>query len=509
MLTSTEEDYLNNALSEIRRRTPTSTSIKENSQKRKIEKFSSKIKSILDILDVSLKKEFEPRFMYDPHFPMVFDPYLATDCFIENVDAFATSPYKTIFPRDLANKYGVTMPSFDKSSTENNKYAVQMVMTWAVQNNITNEYIDGVVGSCDFTIYLKFLELGKSELFNKMVLNDYHVNLNDEENKRFFKYIRENIRNYNIHSNMTTFEHYKNTETMSKDLNCLIKFSKMFFNRDNHKDVLIKLQKEFDEASEIIKAEPISLDDLIDDFPAFEKEDDLIATFDIDYDKENHYLYANSVEMIKKATNTNFPEASVVVQNVPVLTQALICFCIDTSLSMMRRIRTINTCLERFIQENSENEFNGNIANICIVSFGGVEPQMIQKFDNIKNIDFKKLTANGGTHMATGIDMAIDKILRERKRLEKRGVSFYKPLLVIISDGGSDDSLTELAKKEKKLIKEDNFDVTCIGYDIENDEQAKLDLQSLSPDEEIRLADSSYIELYFETLTETISSLNK
>lgn len=197
-------------------------------------------------------------------------------------------------------------------------------------------------------------------------------------------------------------------------------------------------------------------------------------------------------------------------ENISTSTQALFCFCLDTSLSMMgKKIKTINECMKKFIKDNSEDVFNSNITNICIVAFGGIEPKVIQEFDNIKNITFKKLEPNGGTHMAAGIELAIKKILDERKKWEERGVTFYKPLLIIMSDGKSDDNLNAMSKREKMLIEDGKLNVSCIGFDIENDAEAKKDLQQVCPNKKIETADSFNMENYFQRLSRSVSNTSR
>lgn len=197
-------------------------------------------------------------------------------------------------------------------------------------------------------------------------------------------------------------------------------------------------------------------------------------------------------------------------EDISTSTQALFCFCLDTSLSMMgKKIKTINSCMEKFIKDNSEDVFNSNMTNICIVTFGDTEPKVVQKFDNIKNVKFKKLEPNGGTHMAAGIELAINKILEERKKWESRGTTFYKPLLIIMSDGKSDDNLKAIAKKEKQLIEDGKFNVSCVGFDIENDAEAKKDLQMVCPNKKIETADSFNMENYFQRLSRSVSNTSR
>ena len=197
-------------------------------------------------------------------------------------------------------------------------------------------------------------------------------------------------------------------------------------------------------------------------------------------------------------------------EDISTATQAIICFCLDTSLSMLgNRIKTLNSCVERFIKENSSDVFNSNITNVCIVSFGGIKPKLVQKFDNIKNISFTKMVSDGSTHMAAGVKMAINEILSERKKWEDRGTGCYKPILVIMSDGKADDDLRLIAKETTRLISDGKLKTLCVGFDIENDELAKKDLQMFSPNKPIYTANEFSMENFFQELSRSVSNTSR
>ncbi len=78
-----------------------------------------------------------------------------------------------------------------------------------------------------------------------------------------------------------------------------------------------------------------------------------------------------------------------------------------------------------------------------------------------------------------------------------------------MSDGKSDDNLKMIAKKEKQLIEEGKFNVSCVGFDIENDAQAKKDLQMLCPNKKIETTDSFNMENYFQRLSRSVSNTSR
>lgn len=274
----------------------------EYSLERTVNKFEEKIGVMLKTIGSFLKKELGNKFSDDLE--------MSADCYIENVEAFRDSARKTIFSKNFGNEYGYKMPEF-KSGTEGaekeNKQAVKDIIQWMKENDVLEEYLENVRKNCDYSIYIKFLEFAKSKKFNKMILNDYGINL--KETKNFFGYVRMNIRNKEAHNTDATLKHHKNGKMMQKDADYLLKLANMFFNLEDNKAVKTRVQKDYEAAIEVANSCPIALSDILNTFPVFESENDVINAFDIDYDATNHYLYANSLKMVEAVANTISPSS--------------------------------------------------------------------------------------------------------------------------------------------------------------------------------------------------------
>ena len=199
------------------------------------------------------------------------------------------------------------------------------------------------------------------------------------------------------------------------------------------------------------------------------------------------------------------------IEDIAISTQALVCLCLDTSYSMRMngKIDALNKCVRDFITTSTNDIYKSNMINLCIVTFGGIQAKVIQNFERIDRIHFEDFIANGGTAMANGVSLALDEIEKEKAKWKERGLRTYKPILIIMSDGKSDDDLSKVVERENKMIATNKIDAYCVGIGIENDISAKKDLAKFCPKRKIETTDEFGINDFFERLSRSMSNLSK
>jgi uncharacterized protein YegL len=120
------------------------------------------------------------------------------------------------------------------------------------------------------------------------------------------------------------------------------------------------------------------------------------------------------------------------------------CACVlllDTSASMTREdaIGELNQGIKTFADEMQEDPLARKRTEVEVISFGGDEPRIESSFCEVGAFQPVQLQASGRTPMAAGILLALEE-LKERKRVyQELGVEFYRPWLIIMTDGAPTD----------------------------------------------------------------------
>ena len=113
-----------------------------------------------------------------------------------------------------------------------------------------------------------------------------------------------------------------------------------------------------------------------------------------------------------------------------------VCLCLDTSASMMGPpIDELNQGVQLFFNSIREDTVASYMAEIGIVTFG-VNVACIADFASLKiQPNAPLLQAAGMTPMGEAINLALDLLEARKKEYKDKGVEYYQPWLVLMTDG--------------------------------------------------------------------------
>ena len=151
-------------------------------------------------------------------------------------------------------------------------------------------------------------------------------------------------------------------------------------------------------------------------------------------------------------------------------TRILICICIDASNSMNQRMKEINRGVMQFLQGIADNICAADAAEICVYSFGS-KVRMLCDYGNIqKAIDMMEesggIQANeADSNMGECIEAALENLNRHRQQLLDLSKSFYRPWLIIISDGDATDpsACDRVSEKVRTMLRQRKLKVKCLS----------------------------------------------
>lgn len=148
---------------------------------------------------------------------------------------------------------------------------------------------------------------------------------------------------------------------------------------------------------------------------------------------------------VEETTQEVFPVAH------PDRPQAACALVLDTSRSMRgEKIRGLEAGVKAYKEYLHKDEMAKDTVETCVITFDN-EARVVHSFSNVEEMPEITLKAQGWTAMGAAIDTAIQQIEERKNHYKEEGVDYYRPFLVIITDGGPTDmkggKLEEYAQK--------------------------------------------------------------
>lgn len=144
-----------------------------------------------------------------------------------------------------------------------------------------------------------------------------------------------------------------------------------------------------------------------------------------------------------------------------------VCLCLDTSGSMEGQpIEELNEGVHLFYEAIKEDETALYSAEISIVTFGG-NAECIKDFSSLEiQPEAPKLSAYGMTPMGEAVNMALDLLEKRKEEYKDKGVDYYQPWLILMTDGEPNGDAEELSKainRTANLVNQKKLTVFPIG----------------------------------------------
>lgn len=139
------------------------------------------------------------------------------------------------------------------------------------------------------------------------------------------------------------------------------------------------------------------------------------------------------------------------------------------------RISELQKGVEQFYAEIRDDEMALYSAEICIVTFDS-KATCVMDFANVeRQTELPKLRAVGNTAMGEGVNLALDLLERRKQEYKEKGVDYYQPWLVLMTDGEPNGDSLELQRamsRTVELVNKDKLTVFPIGVGNEPDMSA-------------------------------------
>lgn len=138
---------------------------------------------------------------------------------------------------------------------------------------------------------------------------------------------------------------------------------------------------------------------------------------------------------------------------------------LDVSGSMSREpIRQLNEGLVALQQALQEDDLASMRVEIAIVSFGS-NIRVEQDFVTANQYSPKPLSASGTTPMGEAINLALDMVTQRKDIYKQKGVPYYRPWVLLITDGGPTDPWQAAAQRVRQQEAQKSVAFFAVGVE--------------------------------------------
>jgi uncharacterized protein YegL len=176
---------------------------------------------------------------------------------------------------------------------------------------------------------------------------------------------------------------------------------------------------------------------------------------------------------------------------------------LDTSGSMSGTpIKQLNDALKQFVREVSSDSLAAKRLELAVVSCGG-EVRVAHDFATVDHFVPPILMAGGDTPLGASIERGLDLIETRKRNYRLGGVAYYRPWLIVLTDGTPTDSVSAAAKRLQEG--ESNKSLVAFCFGTESFDQTKMSqIFSRTP---MKMKGTRYRE-FFQWLSASMSSVS-
>lgn len=175
------------------------------------------------------------------------------------------------------------------------------------------------------------------------------------------------------------------------------------------------------------------------------------------------------------------------------------------------RLDTLQKGLGLFYDAVYNDENARYAAEISIVTFDD-SARVMTDFSRVEYNDVREnppvLKASGRTSLGEGLNLTLDLLDKRKKEYKERGVDYYQPWLVIMTDGENNGSEASLARARQRIHELVNASKLCVFPFLIGKDEGLETLASLSPAQEPMRISVTQMKGMFKWLGKSIAEVS-
>lgn len=191
-------------------------------------------------------------------------------------------------------------------------------------------------------------------------------------------------------------------------------------------------------------------------------------------------------------------------------TRVPVVLCLDTSASMRGdKINELNAGVKQFFKAVIDDEIAKYSVELCIVTFSSIAKKILD-FANIERqvtaFEHMNLEAAGNTAMGAAVNLSLDLLDSRKKEYQDKGVDYWQPWLVLMTDGQPTDDITEASTKVSEMVINKKLTIFPIGI---GDGANMARLRQFSPKREPLKLKGLMLSEFFDWLGKSVKSTSQ
>lgn len=167
-------------------------------------------------------------------------------------------------------------------------------------------------------------------------------------------------------------------------------------------------------------------------------------------------------------------------------------------------IEELTKGIEYFYEAIKSDEVSKYTAEVAIVVFNN-DAEIVLDFANIDRQEMPSLVASGETSIGKGVNLALDILEERKKEYSSKGVDYFQPWMVLMTDGYPTDDPTTAISRVKKMTNSKKLTLFPISVGHGADIEILKQFSALKNNMVLKVTSPEYFKEFFEWLSQSVT----